>query len=101
MSEEIVYESKEEKKEIPQDLQEKINALRAVATSNRLITEVGQFSYVYSGQIAACSAFLKDLYARVAEDALAHEAYETSEDLVALKKEFDAKNMAKKGEVHE
>lgn len=98
MSEELIYESKEEKKEIPQDLQEKINALRAIATSNRLITEIGQFSYIYAGQISACSAFLKDLYGRVAEDALAHEAYETSEDLVVLKKEMDAKKEGEKNE---
>ena len=86
--EEVLYESS---KEIPKDLQEKINALKALATSNRLLTEVGSFSAIHFKAIDFCSAFLKDLYGRVAEDAIAHPDHELSEELVALKKDLELK----------
>jgi len=70
--------------EIPQDLQEKINALRAIATCHNLLDK-GFFNHNQSQLIIQSLEFLRSLHTSVKEEALAHPESDKVEELKAFK----------------
>lgn len=69
---------------IPQDLQEKVNALRAIATTYNLLNE-GSFKFNTHEAIKASQEFLKALHAGMSAEALAHPDADLVPELKVLK----------------
>jgi hypothetical protein len=69
---------------LPQDLKDKISAVRALATSHNLL-DTGHFPASKLEAVRQCLAFIHNIYEQAVADALAHPDADKSPDLVHLK----------------